>query len=287
MSVTQQLLDLFNVDKQLRGLRSRLENAERFLNQQQGLLSDMEKQKVTLETQLKQLQAVIANYEGESARIEARMSSLREQMNSAKTAKEYNAFLTELNNLKTQKGEVEERGLESVTKAEEIQKTLAVINAQFGERSGIVKTARGERDSHASEIKDKVTELQGKRDTVAAAVPSRERQMLESLIKLRGDEAMAPIEVIDRRAHEYSCSSCMMAVTVEVVSAVLSGRVAHCPSCRCLLFADTDTHADDGKPAKKPKKAPAKKKAGKGKGEATAAAEAGDSAEAEAASSKS
>lgn len=262
MSVTQQLLDLFKVDKQLRGLRSRLEAAERFLNQQSAQLAEMEKQRVVLDAQHKQLRAVVANYEGESARIDARMTALREQMNSAKTAKEYNAFLTELNNLKEQKGQFEERGIEALTKAEEVDSTLRTINAQFGERQSIVEKARTDRDARDAEIRDKVVELQAQRETVAAVVPPRERAALEGLIKLRGDDAMAPIEVIDRRNHEYNCSACMMAITVEVVSAVMTGKVANCPSCRCLLYADEVSHVEEERP-KKPRKTPVKKKASK------------------------
>jgi uncharacterized protein len=274
MSVTKQLLDLFTVDKQLRGLRSRLEAAERFLSQQSVQLSEMEKQKVALEAQHKQLRASLANYEGEASRLDARVSALREQMNSAKTAKEYNAFLSELNNYKEQKGQFDERGIEVLTKAEEVAKTLGGINAQFGERSAIVDKARSDRDARSHEIKDKVAELQQQRETVAAAVPQRERIMLEGLIKLRGDEAMAPIEVIDRRNHEYSCSACMMAITVEVVSAVMTGKVANCPSCRCLLYADEASHKEEERP-KKPRKTSTKKKAGKGE-PATEAAPAAD-----------
>src|SRR6185369_7411052 len=155
MSVTKQLLDLFRVDKQLRGLRSRLDGAERFFSQQGGLLAELDKQKTTLESQVKHLRAVIANEEGEADRIEARTASLREQMNSAKTAKEYNAFLTELNTFKEQKGQFEERTLGAMTKLEEIEKTLAAIIAQHGERVKIVGQASTDRDQRASEIKDR------------------------------------------------------------------------------------------------------------------------------------
>ncbi len=278
MSVTQQLLELYRVDKQLRDLRSRLDAAERFLKTQTTQLGEMERQRGVLDTQLKQLKASIANNEGEVARLDAKMAHIREQMNSAKTAKEYNAYLTELNTYKDQRGQYEERVLEGMTKAEEVEKTLGAINAQFGERAGIVQQAKTDRDARETEIRDSVTRLQGERDQVAAGVPPRERETLEQLIRLRGDEAMAPIEVIDRRAHEYNCSACMMAITVEVVSAVLSGKVAVCPSCRCMLYADEASRTAED--PVKPKKAPrvSKKKAGakaNGKKDADAAADAG------------
>ena len=257
MSVTKQLLDVFRVDKLLRGLRSRLEAAERFLSQQAAQLAELEKQKTTLETQAKQLKATIANEEGEAARLEARIAIIREQMNSAKTAKEYNAFLTELNTYKDQKGQFEEKTLGAMSKVEEIDKTLSTIAAQHGERVKIVGTARSDRDLRESEIKDRVAELQAQRDTLTAAMPAKELNMLEQLIKARGDEAMAPIEVLDRRAHEGSCSACMMAVPVEAVSALMGGKLVTCPNCRCILYIEEETFAKkkpgEGAEPKKPR----------------------------------
>jgi predicted nucleic acid-binding Zn-ribbon protein len=251
MSVTKQLLELFRVDKQLRGLRSRLDASERFLSQQSAQLGDMDKQKGALEGQLRQLRATIANEEGEGQRVEARMNALREQMNSAKTAKEYNAFLSELNVLKEQKTASEERALEAMTKAEELDKKLAEINAQQADRSKIVGTARTDRDAKAAEIKDRVAELTAQRAELAAKVPPRELNMLETLIKSRGDEAMAPVEVLDRRAHEGNCSACMMAITVEAVSALMSGKLVTCPSCRCILYMEEEVFAPAAKKGKK------------------------------------
>lgn len=255
MSVTKQLLDLFRVDKQLRGLRSRLEAAERFLSQQSNLLGDLDKQRGALEVQLKALRATTANEEGEAARIEARMAGLREQMNTAKTAKEYNAFLGELNTLKEQKSGAEERVLEAMTKAEGIEKQFNDLGSQQGERSKIVGTAKGDRDTKASEIKERVEELVAQRKALAAAIPAKELTALEMLIKSRGDEAMAPIEVLDRRSHEGSCSACMMAIPVETVSALMGGKLVNCPSCRCILYIEESTFAASAAaPAKKPKK---------------------------------
>jgi predicted nucleic acid-binding Zn-ribbon protein len=243
MSVTKQLLELFRVDKQLRGLKSRLEAAERFHNQQATLLGDLDKQKSQLETQLKQLKANIANEDGEAARLDARIAILREQMNSAKTAKEYNAFLSELNNYKTEKQAAEEREMEAMQKAEDIEKQLAASQTQHAERAKIVATAKADRDQKAADIKDRVTELSSQRDKLAEAIPKSERKSFEDLLKLRGDDAMAPVEVLDRRAHEYSCSSCMMTVTVETANSLISGKLVNCPNCRCLLYIEEDTLA--------------------------------------------
>lgn len=243
MSVTKQLLDLFRVDKQLRGLNSRLEAAERFFQQQTALLTEIEKQKASLESQLKQLRASIANEDGEAARLDARIATLREQMNSAKTAKEYNAFLTELNNYKNEKQAAEDREIEAMQKAEEVQKQLEALGGKHDERLKIVAQAKADRDQKAADIKDRVAELKAQREQLASGVPARELKAFEELVKVRGDEAMAPVEILDRRSHEYSCSACMMAVTIETANSLISGKLVNCPSCRCILYIEEETLA--------------------------------------------
>lgn len=261
MSVTKQLLDVFRVDKQLRGLKSRLDSAERFLSQQLILLADLEKQRTSLDTQVRQLKAVIANEEGEVARLDVRMATLREQMNSAKTAKEYNAFLAELNTIKEQKGGVEERAMEAMQKCEESDRKLTEVLAIHSERSKLIGSAQTDRDTKAAEIKDRVVELQDERSRLVKIAPAREMAMLEMLIKSRGDEAMAPVEVLDRRAHEGNCSACMMAVPIEAVSALMGGKLVNCPNCRAILFMDDETFKQAPAAVKAPKPPKKTKKA--------------------------
>jgi uncharacterized protein len=254
MTVTMQLLMLFRVDKQLRGLRSRLEGAERFLEQQKGLLRDIDEKKKSTGTQLKTLRASIANDEGEAARLEEKVTLVREQMNSLKTAKEYNAALTELNTFKEKKTKHEETALESMSKVDSLDAQFAELKKQHDERSKIVAGAEADRVAKAAEIKDRLDELTDQRKALADSIPPGDVKTLDSLIKLRGDDAMAPVEILDRRNHEYSCSACMMALPVETVSSMLSGRLTRCVSCHSIIYTEEELLAA-AKPPAKPKAA--------------------------------
>lgn len=240
MTVTSQLLQLFRVDQQLRGLRSRLETAERFLAQQQRQLKELETLIGGVDLQLKQLRVSVADGEGEAARLEARMATLREQMNSAKTSKEYNAFLSELGTFKDSKGEIETDLLESMSKIEELERQTAEARAQRTERKSIVAKAAADRDAKEAEIKDRLAELTAQRAEVAKDIPRDALAVLETLIKQRGDGAMAHVEVVDRRSHEYSCASCMMTLPIETVNNIVNGRLVRCVSCSCLLFTEEE-----------------------------------------------
>lgn len=251
MSETANLLRLFRVDQQIRGLRSRLTAAERFLTEQTRQGEDLSSRQATSAAQLKQLKAAGANHEGECVRIETRMAALREQMNGARTNKEYSAFLNELNALKTQKEASEKLQLEAMEKVEQLQKTLTEIEASLAERKTIIAKAKSDRDSKEAEIKDRLTELTSQRETVKKEVDAGHARQLEDLMNRLGEEAMSHVEEIDRRNHEWSCGSCRMAVPPQTLSLIARGVLVNCPSCGCFLYTELDVVS---KKLPKPKK---------------------------------
>jgi predicted nucleic acid-binding Zn-ribbon protein len=252
MDVTSKLLSVFLVDKQLRGLQSRLHAAERFLGEQDKQLQQIDAKRTALETQVRQLKVTIADAEGQTKSIDERMAHLRDQMGAAKTNKEYKAFLTELNTYKADRDALETSTLEQMGKLDELKKQLAEFDSQKSEREKVRTVAGGDRDSREAEIKDRVAELKAQRAKLAAEVPADALKTLEKLIHEREDDAMAPLEEHDRRRHEYTCGSCMMALPVEKLSALLSnGRMTHCPSCGCLLYLEAELHKQLTAPASK------------------------------------
>lgn len=251
MHVTAKLVRLFMVDKQLRGLQSRLHAAERFLVAQQTELEGIDAKRHGIEAQLKTLTAGAHDREGEMARLDAKAASLRDQMNSAQTNREYKAFLSELNTIKEQKDKLETGALELMTQAEALRGQLNELATQREQREQIRKVAQADREARAAEIKDRVAELEGQRAELAKDVPADVLAMFQRLIEQRGDDAMAPVEVQDRKRHEFTCGACQMSLPVESVNGLMvNGKLTRCPSCGCILYMD-DTANEAMKPAEK------------------------------------
>ena len=260
MSVTEKLLRVYRVDQQLNGLQSRLRVAEKFLDEQTRQLAQLDSKRDAIQAQFKQVQAVVADHEGEMARLDARVETLREQMNSAKTNKEYKAFLTEMNTFKAEKSNAETAALEQMTKMDELKKQVAELDGQRAEREKVQKVAGQDRAKHADEIKDRLNQLKAERESVARDVPAEAMKIYVDLVRRLGDDAMAPVEELDRRRHEYSCGACQMAVPVETLNALIRGTAAgtnpvRCVSCGCLLYIEKEVaerlHAPGGKRGKK------------------------------------
>ncbi|MBI1190273.1 MAG: hypothetical protein GC200_06275 [Tepidisphaera sp.] len=241
MHVTAKLVNVYQVEKQLRGLQSRLRAAESFLSQQSKDLQQIDAKRTALETQIKNITAQAADHQGEVARLDARLEQIRKQLDSAQTNKEYQAFLTEVNNYKADRDRAETAALELLAKADEAKKQLAELDSQRAERDQVRQVAAGDRDARSGEIASQVQELKAKRDAMAAEVPADALTILNRLLTTRGEEAMASVEVQDRKRHEYTCGSCQMSLPVDAVNGLLTnGRLTMCSSCQCLLYIGED-----------------------------------------------
>lgn len=240
MTVTAQLVSLFRCDQQLRGLQTRLTAADRFLAEQERQLKDASTKLAGLEGDLKKVKVAVNGQEGEAEAIEARMAQLREQMNAAKTNKEYSAFLSELDTLKKRKKEIEDGALEQMGKVEGIEKTHAEAKSKRDERQGIVEQAKRDRATKEAEIRDRVGELKAQRATLTQGIPPEILRVFEELVGRLGDEAMAPVQVLDRRNHEWTCGACQVVVPVQVLNDISAGKFTRCKSCTCILYTEED-----------------------------------------------
>jgi predicted nucleic acid-binding Zn-ribbon protein len=255
MTVTEKLLRVFLVDKQLRGLQSRLGGAEKFLKEQEGHLGGLDTKRQALESQFKTLQAKAKDHEGEIARLEARIATLREQMNNAKTSKEFQAFNLEIKNLETDRDKITTVAVEHMTQVDAIKKQVDELTGQRSEREKVRQVAAEDRSKRASEIHDRLTELKAERQKVASDVPADALTTLEKLIVQRGENAMATVEVQDAKRHEFNCGACMMNIPVDAaVSLLTTGRLTKCASCGCILYMDEEARKMMVPPTKRGKK---------------------------------
>ncbi len=245
MSVTERLLRLYLIDKQLRGLKSRLGGAEKDLNEQSRLLTEQDARLATLHSQLKQAEASARNEEVEADAIEQRIEALRQRMNSARTSKEHSACLTEIGTLKADKKLVEDRALESLTKAEAIREQSREVEAEREERLRRRERAQKERDDRAHEIKDRLAELEQQRVTAIEDVPAATLLVYEERLTSGVEEVMAAIEEQDRRNMEYTCAACYTHLPIEQVSILLRrGDLTKCPSCHAILYMEAALRDD-------------------------------------------
>jgi predicted nucleic acid-binding Zn-ribbon protein len=238
MGLVDNLQSLFRVDVQVRGLRSRLTSAERYLNGQDKLLNDLLANQQELQTRRRQLQASTGALETEVKSIDQRLEKLRGELNSASTNKQYTALLAELNTVKASRSTLEDRMLQEMEQVEKIQEQMAQLDAQIVERTKVRDHAKAELEERRNDVGHRLSELEAERQAAAAVVPADALQIFDELGENFEGHAMAPIEEIDRRHREYACGECNMHLPFELISMATSRSetLVRCPSCTRILF---------------------------------------------------
>jgi predicted nucleic acid-binding Zn-ribbon protein len=237
------LIHLYEVDRQVRSLRSRVDAARRFLAAQVGQIDGLRQQIDELQTRRRHQQATTANLEIEMSGLDGRIEKLRDQLNSAVTNKQYSALLLELNSLKTGRAELETRILDEMAAAEQMIQALAELEGQVVARDKVRQTAEAQLAERQSEVAERLSELEAEREQAAACVAPEHLAMFEHLSELHNGDAMARIEEIDRRDRDYACGECHMTVPFEQVAVLASGGQAlvRCTACGRLLYLQEET----------------------------------------------
>ena len=100
MSLIEDLLELNLVERQLRGLQSRVGSAETFFNAQNRQMNELLQRQEELQTRRKQRQVAVNGFETDTKAMDERLEKLRNELNTAETTKQYSAYLEEMNTLK-------------------------------------------------------------------------------------------------------------------------------------------------------------------------------------------
>ena len=135
MTLLSNLISLFQIDSQVRGLRSRLESAQVYLDTQERLLAELREQREESEARRRQLQATIGNLDVEGTALGERIEKLRGELDVATTNKQYGAVLTEVNTTKLARTELDDRVYEEMEKVEEIDRQLEKLKGNHLERA--------------------------------------------------------------------------------------------------------------------------------------------------------
>ncbi|MEM1107399.1 MAG: C4-type zinc ribbon domain-containing protein [Planctomycetota bacterium] len=242
MSVQEQLRELFVIDQQVRGLRSRVDAASRRLNAQRNKLEQLQRQAAELNEQHLKAKASAGNLEADSKGVDERIEKVRQTMSGVRSNKEYSALLVEVNTLKGEKDVVETKALEQLSKVEEIEALTEEVNAKVEAQAKLVAGAEKEVKDGEAEIADQLGDLESERDAAAEPIDPETLSLYQKLNEDTDGEALGEIEEQDRRRMEYTCGACFMSLPIQVVNATLTAtdKPVICSSCGRILFAKAE-----------------------------------------------
>ena len=243
MPLIDNLITLYNVDRQVRSLRSRVESAEIYLNLQKRQMEEIEVERAENDRQRKQRNSNVALIETETGSIDERIELLRDELNQAVNDKQYSALLAEMNTIKDRLKAFEDDELIELAAIEELDKTASDITMRTEEREKVLQVAQKELDVRQSEISQQLAELEVERATAAAIIPQDTLVMFDEIADDYDGEAMASIEIIDLKRREYSCNSCSLRLPLDAITTLLSTSetLVTCVSCDRILYLESET----------------------------------------------
>ena len=239
----QDLYELYLIDQQVRGLSRGLNAAASHVKSQQAKLDQLNAQLAEVNGQLRHARAAAANLENDAASVQQRIDKLREQMNSAKTNKEYSTFLVEINTMKVEHGKLEEQALEHLTCADKLKADAEALQGKVLEQQKIKAHADQKLVERQAEVGDQLEQVKAKRATTARQVPAQALSVFEKLCEATDGEALAEVTREDPRS-DYTCGGCYMALPMERVNLLATTNdLVRCPSCSRILYLATETRA--------------------------------------------
>jgi len=237
----QALLQLFHADQALRAAQGRLDGASSSVRALERRIMDLDEQFKLAQAQLREKQAHAGQLDLDIKSRDQRIERLRTQQQAAKNLKEYQAFVTEINTEKLDKGKVEDELLATMEQIEKAQAQVSQLAAQLAAERDRCAQLRRDLGGRLSELQAEVERLRPLRAAAAEAVPAKARDLYERLAERYDGEAMSAVAKPNRRREEYICSACNMSLVADIYNRLHSrDDPVSCPNCHRLLFIPDD-----------------------------------------------
>ena len=231
------LVKLFRADQQLREAQARLDSASRSVRMQERRISEISEKLKLAQTQLREQQARSGQFDLEIKSRDARIDKLRTQQQAANNHKEYQAFLTEINTEKLDKGKIEDQLLKVMEEVEKLQSQVKDLTSSLEAEQKRYAETKAQLGGKLSELQSEVDQLKPLREAAARAIPAKAVDAFERLAERFDGEAMGAIGKPDRRREEYICDACNMSLVADIYNRLHSrDEMVACPNCRRLLF---------------------------------------------------
>lgn len=224
------LLPLQELDLKIEGCRLREveipKQKGKFEVQKQRLAAELEER----ESAMKDLQLEQRECESEVAQKLAQIKKYEQQLLSVKKNEEYQALLHEIDLLKKQIGQKEERIISVLVEIDGAKERLAEDKKRIETERRVIDEQCAEIDKELAEAVSSRRDLEKRRN---ALVDQVDPALLSRYVRIRANKKTGPAVV---PLSGTICTGCHMTVTAQIVNEVLAGRIHACAHCGRLLY---------------------------------------------------
>jgi uncharacterized protein len=235
------LVKLYRADQKLREAQARLDAVSKNVRIQERKVGELSERLHLAQATLKDQQSQSAQFDLDLKSRDAKIERLRTQQQNAKTNREYQTFLVEINTEKVDKGKVEDQLLKAMESVDKLQAETRELTSLLDSETAKLETMRGEILDRVKQIQAEIEARRPERDTAAAAVVPKAREAFDRLADRFDGEAMSALTKPDRRREEYACTACNMDLVTDIYNKLHSrDELVFCPSCHRILYIPDD-----------------------------------------------
>ncbi len=231
------LVKLQRVENRLRAVKTKLARCRRGVLFQENQLRTLQNGLEAKQEDIKQTKLQTGRLEMDLKSRDEEIEKYRNQLNLARTNKEYSALLTELNTAKADDSKIETQVLELMKNVEADEVACEEIRSEIESQRIKVDEIRKDAESKAIELEKDIAEIQVEWDAATKDIPAEALRFFNRVADTYDGEAMAEVEQVDEKSQSYSCGGCFMRVPSEIVN-VLTGKdeIVCCSNCTRILY---------------------------------------------------
>ena len=181
-----------------------------------GQLEDATHSQHTVEWEIEDLSAKLSKFEGE--------------LYSGKTTspKELTGLQQEIDNLKKNRGKLEDHDLEIMETIERLNATISELRSNLEKRETEWQVQQKDFNAELKELEHTISALKEKREALASEIDPQVLTIYEELKKQKGS-SVAKVE-------QGICRGCRISLPVNELQQVRSGSMVRCSSCGRILY---------------------------------------------------
>ena len=226
------LIELQRVDHQIAVLRAELEAFPKRIRDAEAKLGSARAEVASAKEAHAQVVAERKKFEFDGQQWKDRARKYREQSGAVKTNEAYKALQHEIANAEAEVSKADDRQLEVMMAAEEVERRVKIADSRMKEAEQAVAAERKEIQAQGSEKKKQLEAATAEHEKIIAPVPEDLRELYARIAKRHNGTALA-------LARDEQCRGCGMRVLphiLQVLRTETNEEVFRCESCGLILY---------------------------------------------------
>jgi predicted nucleic acid-binding Zn-ribbon protein len=229
MNISRQLFNLQEVDQELASNEQAYARITSQLGESKAVL-DIRVKLGTATGQLEDATHSQHTVEWEIEDLSAKLSKFEGELYSGKTTspKELTGLQQEIDNLKKNRGKLEDHDLEIMETIERLNATISELRSNLEKRETEWQVQQKDFTAELKELEHTISVLKEKREALASEIDPQVLTIYEELKKQKGS-SVAKVE-------QGICRGCRISLPVNELQQVRSGSMVRCSSCGRILY---------------------------------------------------